>query len=165
MNYFTPEEQNAYYNKQPAKRNGSPVLIFNQRGDLLLVKPSYKPGWSPVGGVTEAGESPLTAAVRETAEETGLHFKEQDLQFVGVRYIAPRNDRNDEIQTYFAVTISDEQAKTIVAQEDEIATCRFIPQSELATYADTPRIQAIVAALPAVNAGAPFYLENETRVL
>lgn len=162
---FTPEEQNDFYNKQPAKRTGSPVLVFNSQGELLLVKPSYKAGWSLVGGVGEKDESPLVNAARETGEEIGVELRTEDFAVAGIRYVSARNGRNEEIQTYFKVTLTDEQAAQISIQNEEIEESRFVLVDKLGEYADTPRIQAVVAAIAAVVADEPFYLENETRIL
>lgn len=48
------------------------VLLFDDRDRVLLVDPTYKPGWEFPGGVVEPGEAPARAGMREVAEETGL---------------------------------------------------------------------------------------------
>ncbi|TDC71961.1 NUDIX hydrolase [Streptomyces hainanensis] len=48
------------------------VLLFDDRDRVLLVDPTYKPGWEFPGGVVEPGEAPARAALREVAEELGL---------------------------------------------------------------------------------------------
>lgn len=62
------------------------VLVFleNSGGELLLLLRAKEPNlgvWSPIGGKLEmaTGESPFQCAVRETAEETGLHVREEHL--------------------------------------------------------------------------------------
>jgi 8-oxo-dGTP diphosphatase len=62
------------------------VLVFleNRQGELLLMLRAKKPNlgvWSPIGGKleTDMGESPFQCAVRETAEETGLQVREEDM--------------------------------------------------------------------------------------
>lgn len=53
------------------------ALIFDGQGQLLILKPTYKKGWTIPGGVMEpTGESPWQACRREVAEECGL-----DVQF------------------------------------------------------------------------------------
>lgn len=47
---------------QPRKRVAAEVLIHGTAGHLLLVDPSYKPGWDVPGGMAEANEPPLHAA-------------------------------------------------------------------------------------------------------
>ncbi|MFF5445733.1 NUDIX domain-containing protein [Streptomyces sp. NPDC012888] len=48
------------------------VLLFDDLDRVLLVDPTYKPGWEFPGGVVERGEAPARAGVREVAEELGL---------------------------------------------------------------------------------------------
>lgn len=49
------------------------ALIFDEDGRLLILKPSYKKGWTIPGGQIEAdGESPWAACQREAREECGL---------------------------------------------------------------------------------------------
>jgi hypothetical protein len=46
------------------------ALIFDEDGRLLILKPSYKKGWTIPGGQIEAaGESPWAACRREAREE------------------------------------------------------------------------------------------------
>ncbi len=48
------------------------VLLFDDRDRVLLVDPTYKPGWEFPGGIVEPGEAPAHAGVREVAEELGI---------------------------------------------------------------------------------------------
>ncbi|MEU6345339.1 NUDIX domain-containing protein [Streptomyces sp. NPDC046977] len=50
------------------------VLLFDEQDRVLLVDPTYKPGWEFPGGVVEPGEAPARAGMREVAEELGLHL-------------------------------------------------------------------------------------------
>ncbi len=64
----------------------SGALIFDERGRLLILKPTYKPGWTIPGGVMEAdGESPWEACRREVYEETGLTVTRGRLAAVDTR--------------------------------------------------------------------------------
>ena len=46
--------------------------IFNEQGKVLLQRRGDRNRWGFPGGAIEPGETPETAAVRETKEETGL---------------------------------------------------------------------------------------------
>ncbi|BFO19395.1 NUDIX hydrolase [Streptomyces sp. KM77-8] len=50
------------------------VLLFDEQDRVLLVDPTYKPGWEFPGGVVERGEAPARAGMREVAEETGIRL-------------------------------------------------------------------------------------------
>src|SRR5215210_765656 len=60
------------------KRECSKVLLVDEQNRVLLfsgidrTKPDVPAWWFPVGGALEPGETPVEAAIRETAEETGL---------------------------------------------------------------------------------------------
>lgn len=53
-------------------RGAAGVLFFDEAGRVLLVKPTYKPGWEIPGGYLRPGESPSDAAAREVREELGV---------------------------------------------------------------------------------------------
>ncbi len=49
------------------------AIVLDDQGRLLVVKPSYKSGWTIPGGIMEAtGETPWDACRREVFEEVGL---------------------------------------------------------------------------------------------
>jgi 8-oxo-dGTP diphosphatase len=57
----------------PTPRRAFSVSVFCRHGGaILLVRHRRLGTWLPVGGEIEPGETPLEAAVRELAEETGL---------------------------------------------------------------------------------------------
>src|SRR5271154_7456509 len=52
------------------------ALIFDQAGRLLILKPTYKTGWTIPGGIMEAdGETPWDACRREGREECGIDVR------------------------------------------------------------------------------------------
>ncbi|MFK0258476.1 NUDIX domain-containing protein [Streptomyces sp. NPDC090445] len=51
---------------------GTCVLVTDDEGRVLIVKPTYRAGWQFPGGTVDHGEDPETCARRELAEETGL---------------------------------------------------------------------------------------------
>lgn len=159
MTLRTKEELDAHYNAHPGKRIGASVLIFDPQGRLLILKPNYKPGWGLVGGLTDEDESPLAAACRETLEEIGLNIAPERLELFGYRYVEPRGGRKEDSQLLFKAVISDDEAKQIVLQESEVADSAFVRPEDLDDYADTPRVQAVIAMLKAGY--YPVYVHNE----
>ncbi|MFC5666354.1 NUDIX domain-containing protein [Kitasatospora misakiensis] len=53
-------------------RTAAGVLFFDEEDRVLLVKPTYKPGWEIPGGYLHAGETPREGAAREVMEELGI---------------------------------------------------------------------------------------------
>ena len=65
------------------------VLIYVYRGDKILMvhrkrSDVHEGKWNGLGGKLEADESPLTAAQRELAEESGLALEESQFKGLGV---------------------------------------------------------------------------------
>ena len=59
---------------------GSRVLAFDARGQVLLIRHSYGSGnWMLPGGGIDRGEAPLAAAVRELQEECGCALEQPRL--------------------------------------------------------------------------------------
>jgi 8-oxo-dGTP diphosphatase len=95
------------------------ALIFDARGRLLILKPTYKTRWSIPGGQIEHGESPWDACRRETEEECGLVLERGRL--VAVDFLPRRDDRPGGLRYLFHCgCFSDEQLATIRLDEDEI---------------------------------------------
>ena len=59
---------------------GAVVIVLNKRDEVLILKRPHWVDWSPdkwalPGGKLEENETPLTAAIRETKEETTLDVR------------------------------------------------------------------------------------------
>jgi 8-oxo-dGTP diphosphatase len=76
----------------PAIPVSAGALIFDRAGGLLIVKPTYKSGWTIPGGVMEAdGETPWQACRREVREETGIEVRKGRLACMDFRRPRPGN--------------------------------------------------------------------------
>jgi 8-oxo-dGTP pyrophosphatase MutT (NUDIX family) len=58
---------------------GTRTAIFDERGDVLLVRHTYAPGWLFPGGGVERGETVYDAAIREVGEECAVIAEERPL--------------------------------------------------------------------------------------
>ena len=57
---------------------GAMCVVERSDGALLLVRQSYRRGWTFPGGLLKRNEAPAEAAVRETREEIGLDVEVDD---------------------------------------------------------------------------------------
>jgi len=79
----------------PAIPVSAGAMIFDQSGRLLILKPTYKSGWTIPGGVMEAdGETPWDACRREVREECGLDVRAGRLACVDFRRPRPARPGN-----------------------------------------------------------------------
>jgi 8-oxo-dGTP diphosphatase len=110
-------------NLDAAKRIlASGCLIRDDLGRILLVKPTYKPGWEIPGGMVEANESPAQACIREVCEELGLEIKLGRL--LCLEYVALEPERL--LFVFDAGVISDLEVEKIVLPRDELSEFRFV---------------------------------------
>jgi 8-oxo-dGTP diphosphatase len=114
----------------PAIPVSAGALIFDKAGRLLILRPTYKSGWTIPGGVMEAdGESPWQACCREVREECGIELTAGRLACMDFR--TPRPGRTGGIRFLFdGGTVGDQQLGAIVVQPEEIAEHRLAPLPE-----------------------------------
>src|SRR5215475_313816 len=105
----------------PAIPASAGALIFDKKGRLLILKPTYKSGWTIPGGVMEAdGESPWEACQREVREECGLSVREGRLACVDFR--RPQPGRPGGIRYLFDCGRLDDAAlRDVNLQAEEIS--------------------------------------------
>jgi 8-oxo-dGTP pyrophosphatase MutT (NUDIX family) len=101
------------------------ALIWSRTGRLLVLKPTYKGGWTLPGGVMEAdGETPWEACRREAREECGLDVSRG--QLVCVDFLRPRPGRPGGMRFLFDCgTFSKGVLAGIVLQQEEISGFRL----------------------------------------
>ena len=111
----------------PAIPASAGALIFDQAGRLLILKPTYKTGWTIPGGVMEAdGETPWEACRREVREECGLEVRRGRLACVDFRPARP--ERPGGIRFLFDCgAAEDAELAAITVQPEEIAEYRLVP--------------------------------------
>jgi 8-oxo-dGTP pyrophosphatase MutT (NUDIX family) len=137
----------------------SGVLLFDEQDRVLLVDPTYKPGWEFPGGVVEPGEAPARAGMREVAEETGVRLNDVPRLLVvdweppappgfgGLRFLFDGGRRGSAA------------AERLLLPGPELRDCRFVTEQEAASLLPPVRYERLRRALRARERGAAVYLE------
>ena len=122
------------------------ALIYDRAGRLLILKPTYKSGWTIPGGIMEAdGESPWEACQREVREETGLEVSHGRLVVMDFR--RPKEARPGGIRFLFDCgQVSDAALADLKLQPEEISEFRLVPLPDALTLLRGPIRRRVRAA-------------------
>jgi ADP-ribose pyrophosphatase YjhB (NUDIX family) len=139
----------------PAIPVSAGALIFDPAGRLLILKPTYKSGWTIPGGVMEAdGETPWEACQREVREETGLEVSRGRLAAMDFRPAKP--GRLAGIRYLFDCgQVGDEALADVKLQPEEISDSRLVSLTEAFTLLRGPISRRVQSATQ-----GHFYLED-----
>ena len=143
------------------------ALVFDRRGRLLILKPTYKSGWTIPGGVMEAdGETPWQACQREVREECGLEVSRGRLVCMDFR---PWRDGNPGGIRYLfdCGALADAALAGVVLQPAEISEHRLVSIAEALSLLRAPirrRVRAVRKPTGAPRKHAIVYLENGRHV-
>jgi 8-oxo-dGTP diphosphatase len=123
------------------------ALITNRAGRLLILKPTYKSGWTIPGGVMEAdGETPWQACQREVREECGLHVRRGALAAMDFRPARP--GRAGGIRYLFNCgALDDASLAAIELQDEEISEYRLAKLPDALALLRGPVRRRVRAAL------------------
>lgn len=134
------------------------ALFIDDDRRVMLVKPTYKPGWEIPGGYAEPGESPRQACVREVDEELGIRPPVGDLLVVDW---APHPGQGDKLLFIFDGGHLDKtQLAAIRLQESELAEHRFAALNSIAELTIPRLTRRLTQALLAKESGETRYLEQ-----
>ena len=120
------------------------VVIQDDR--VLLVKRAHEPlkgAWSLPGGVVEIGESLRQALIREVREETCL-----DVEVGAVIEVLDRISRDEADRVEYHYVIVDYLCRAVggaLACASDADDARWVSRGELASYALTPALTAVIA--------------------
>ncbi|ANJ06142.1 NUDIX hydrolase [Streptomyces parvulus] len=140
------------------------VLLFDDHDRVLLVDPTYKPGWEFPGGVVEPGEAPARAGMREVREETGLLLDDVPALLV-VDWERPAPPAYGGLRMLFdGGRLDSADAGRVLLPGQELRDWRFVTEDEAAGLLPPVRYERLRWALRARERGAALYLEAGTPV-
>lgn len=107
------------------------VVAMTLDGHVLLIErgwPPHQGAWALPGGHVDEGETSLHAAVRELAEETGVHVPAADLRQVGVWDQPDRDPRGRYVTVAYLAAVP---TGTPITAGDDAYTARWWPLDDL----------------------------------
>jgi 8-oxo-dGTP diphosphatase len=141
-------------------RAAAGAVIQDERGRVLLVRPTYKEGWLLPGGALEPDESPLTACRRELREEIG--FVPPIGALLCVDWVPPSPPWDGGLVFLFdGGVLSAAQIAGIELPPDELESFEFVAPDDLDPMLEPPRANRVRACLARRGTGA-VYLEDGT---
>lgn len=147
----------AFYGALPAKRVGAAMLLTDAAARLLLVRPTYKPGWEAPGGLVERDEAPHLAVAREVAEELGLDLGPGRL--LCIDWIPARHPKTDGLMLIFdGGSLDQATLDRIRLPPDELSEYRLVPRAELDDYLPAHMARRVRVAIRAREEGSTLYL-------
>ena len=129
-----------YYDSPEAPRANSlvpavNVVVVNDASEILLIRRTDNGNWAVPGGAIDLGESMIQAAVRETAEESGITCEVTGL--VGI-YTDPRHvihyTSNDEVRQEFSIVLTARALSGQPTPSSESSEVRWVPASQILEY-------------------------------
>lgn len=159
------ETEREFFERLPRTRGAAAAMLRTVDGRFLLVKPTYKPGWSLPGGVIEQGESPLAACRRECAEELGFTPVLQRL--VCVDWLAPGMfpDGRPATMYVFSGAVTAAGFAQVRLPPEELSDAVLAAPGDLERLVRPGAHRRIGAAAAAAATGTACYLEDGRPVL
>jgi len=164
--YFQNLSKRLYFKRLPKKRMGAGCLLFNNRGKVLVLKPTYKDHWLLPGGVIEAYESPRQACIREVKEETGVDC--QPTKLLCIDYISNNHDsialqqhtyKMESVQFIFLGGVINRKT-VITVPKQEVSTYQFLELEQAIPILGINSQRRLQSCLPYLESEITVYLEN-----
>ncbi|GHF04282.1 MULTISPECIES: NUDIX hydrolase [Streptomyces] len=135
------------------------VLLFDEDDRVLLVDPTYKPGWEFPGGVVEPGEPPARAGMREVAEEIGIELPAVPRLLV-VDWEPPTPPGYGGLRFLFdGGRLTGADARRLLLPGSELRGWRFVTEDEATSMLPPVRLSRLRWALRARERGRALNLE------
>ncbi|MGI5126361.1 NUDIX domain-containing protein [Pseudonocardia sp. CA-107938] len=141
----------------PGAVTAAGVLFHDAGGRVLLVEPTYKPGWEIPGGMVDGVETPRAACVREVREELGLTIEPGPLLVVDW---APKDGVPHVRFVFDGGTPTAAELAAITFTDGELRSWAWVTPDEVPARTVPRLARRIAAALGALAEGGVRYCEN-----
>lgn len=160
---MTQDDLLAYSASRPGKRMSAACVFFNPQGEILIVKPTYRPEWLLPGGSMERDESPVQCCRREVHEELGISVAQ--LHLLCLEYQSAHPAGTESLMFIFYGGVLDGEAiQSIQLPEDEISDFRFCSRQEALGLLVGKLAERMVFAFKAMDEGRLIYLEDKREI-
>ena len=131
------EDRNSIHEKGLWHREVA-VWVLNKKGEVLVqkraaTKKQAPNKWAVTAGHIDAGENPISAAIRESYEEIGLELKENDIEFLFITKINKKFSEcqyNNHFQYCFCVKTY-KKISEFKIQKEELSEIKYISIEDL----------------------------------
>src|SRR5690606_30803375 len=139
---------------QPRKRAAADALVRDEAGRMLIVDPTYKPGWDTPGGMCEANEPPHQTVRRELREELGVDITVGRL--LCVDWVPPHGPWDDTLFFVFdGGVLAPGQVSALRLADGELAGFEFCSPAVAGRRLGSRTARRIAAAWATLTDDAP----------
>ncbi len=157
-------ERKAFHETLPKKRISAGCLLFDEKGRLLVVNPTYKNTWEIPGGVVEKNESPRETVIREVFEELGLICQVERL--LCVDFTDETETRTESLQFIFlGATLSEKMIAAIHLPAEELSEFRILPPKKATKLLNKKLRRRVRHCLKVLDGEIVLYLEEQEPIL
>jgi 8-oxo-dGTP diphosphatase len=147
---------------QARKRVSVDAIIRDEEGRILIVDPTYKPGWDTPGGMAEANEPPEATVRRELREELGLDLTVGPM--LCIDWVPPHGPWDDMIAFVFdGGSLTAAQIDALHPTDGEIAGFDFCQPHQIGDRLRPRLARRITAAHRALTSGASILYLTDGR--
>jgi 8-oxo-dGTP diphosphatase len=141
------------------KRMAASALFLNEQGNVLIVKPTYRPDWLLPGGLVEEDESPRQACAREIKEELSIETPLDKL--LCVEYLSNDTQQTESVQfVFYGGLITASQISSITLPKPELSEYRFSTREEALQLLSCKLARRLPYCFQAIKENTTLYLED-----
>jgi 8-oxo-dGTP diphosphatase len=139
------------------KRVAAGAIIRNHRGDMLIVKPTYKEGWLIPGGMATEDELPTETCIREVKEELNISIKPGKL--LAVDFV--QNRSKAILFVFDGGILTKKQIASILLPPKELSAFKFVPENEALKLLRPRNAERVPKIMHLIKTASSLYFESK----